>query len=278
MAFQAMVKQVRQGKPIPDLYVVPISIKYRYTQPMDKAIEDTLTRLEQALNERQEAAGRGQQAGKMVNRSGEDEETRSDGKAQQYYRLRAIAHRVLEQIEQEYGVIPDLETNWDDRIQHVKRHVLNGCEQQYGLTAGEDERDRERAYRILNAMQGCAEALAAGTVTHDFDWTIDFVRKSIFRLLNFDAIHDGYVAENPTPERFLDTLTRLEREVFNIDQPIPQGHRIAKLTAGQPINLKDHWREFQLNKSVTIARLTQQVQQAVQTQLNQDASFVHLDL
>ncbi|WP_199316961.1 hypothetical protein [Chroococcidiopsis sp [FACHB-1243]] len=35
------------------------------------------------------------------------------------------------------------------------------------------------------------------------------IEKSIKRLLNFDAIYDGYVAENLTPERFLDTLTRL---------------------------------------------------------------------
>ena len=38
------------------------------------------------------------------------------------------------------------------------------------------------------------------------------------RLINFISISDGYVAEEPSPERFLDVILRLEREVFDSDQ------------------------------------------------------------
>ena len=34
------------------------------------------------------------------------------------------------------------------------------------------------------------------------------------RLINFIAIYDGYVGENRSPERFLEVITRIEREVF----------------------------------------------------------------
>jgi 1-acyl-sn-glycerol-3-phosphate acyltransferase len=245
MAFQSMAKQVRQGNPLPDLYVVPISIKYLYTQRMDIVIDRTLSKLEQKL-----------QLSPSL-----------EGESQSYQRLRAISQQVLAQIEQDYDIPSDPTISWNDRIQTLKTHVLKTCEQQYGLTSTEEERDRERAYRILNAMQNQAEALESGEISQDLKWSVDFVRKSMLRLLNFDAIYDGYVAEHPTPERFLDTLTRLEREVFNIDQPPPKGHRIAKLTAGKPINLKDYWDKFQTNKSATVSLLTQQVQQAVQSNL-----------
>jgi 1-acyl-sn-glycerol-3-phosphate acyltransferase len=259
MAFQAMAKDVRQGHPIPDLYVVPISIKYRYTQPMDEVIDRTLTRLEQALADRQTATGKLPQE-KPAHKNG------IDG-ISAYERLRAIASHVLVQMEHEYSITPMPQVTWNDRIQTLKRHVLNQCEQHYGLKSAEDEHDRERAYKILSAMQMHAEALEAGEGAQDTVWTGTFIRKSMIRLLNFDAIYDGYVAEQPTPERFLDTLTRLEREVLGIDQPAPKGHRIAKLTAGTPINLKHHWESYQLNKSATVTLLTHQLQQTVQANL-----------
>jgi hypothetical protein len=74
--------------------------------------------------------------------------------------------------------------------------------------------------------------------------------------LNFDAIYDGYVAANPTLERFLDTLTRLEREIFNIDRPAPKGHRIAQVKAGSLLNLQDYFEPFQKAKSTTVSIVT----------------------
>jgi 1-acyl-sn-glycerol-3-phosphate acyltransferase len=50
IALQAMNKQVRQGESIPDLYVVPVSIKYRYVGDMNPVIHNTLVRLETALH------------------------------------------------------------------------------------------------------------------------------------------------------------------------------------------------------------------------------------
>ena len=94
------------------------------------------------------------------------------------------------------------------------------------------------------------------------------MRTSLIRLLNFDAIYDGYVAAAPTPERFLDTLTRLEREVFNIERPRPKGHRQAVVQVGDPVNLKEHFSSYKQDKEETIKALTLQMQQAVQDNLD----------
>jgi 1-acyl-sn-glycerol-3-phosphate acyltransferase len=262
MAFQSLAKQARQGNSIPNLYVVPISIKYRYTQNMTRVIDRTLSNLEQALGISEDDL-----ALEPFIPNPQTHPFADLKNTQNYSRLRAIAHQVLSRIEQEYEFVSKPETAWNERIQTLKTHVLKRCEQQYSLTTGIEERDRERAYKILNAMQSQAEALESGDIANDLSWNVGLVRKSMLRLLNFDAIYDGYVAADPTPERFLDTLTRLEREVFNIDQPPPKGHRIAKLVAGKPINLKDHWQRFQLNKAATVTMLTQQLQQTVQDNL-----------
>jgi 1-acyl-sn-glycerol-3-phosphate acyltransferase len=243
LAFQAMNRLVKQGEPVPDLFVLPVSIKYRYAQPMSAVVNQTLSRLEKALG--------------------------IPRQAKEYDRLRAIAEKVLTQVEQEYGACkPDGDRSWNDRIATLKACVLQTCEQQLALQSAPNEPDRERVYRILNAVQERAEQEESGEADGTSSWDEAFIRKSMFRILNFDAIYDGYVAADPTPERFLDTLTRLEREVFDIDRPAPKGHRIAQVRIGTPLNLKDYFEAFQKAKSTTVTMATQAVQQTVQENLN----------
>lgn len=244
LAFQAMNRSVKQGNPIPDLYVVPISIKYHYTQDMSAVIERTLSRLEQVL-----------QITSTTN---------------QYERLRTIGERILTQIEQEYGIANHITEpkSWDQRIARLKAHVLASCEQQLGLTSVPGELDRERVYKIQYALQEKAEALDTTSTDATILQELEAMRWSMIRILNFDALHDGYVAADPTPERFLDTLIRLEREVFKIDQPPPKGHRRASLRTGEPVNLKDYFAVYQKNRTETITTLVNQFQQTVQSNLD----------
>lgn len=243
LAFQAMNRLVKQGHAIPDLVAVPISIKYRYSQPMSTVLNQTLSRLETTLG-----------IPKQI---------------KDYERLRAIAEKVLTQVEQEYGICgSDRDQPWNDRIAALKACILQTCEHQLALQSASDEPDRERVYRILNAIQVRAEQEESGEAEGTSGWDEAFIRKSMFRILNFDAIYDGYVAANPTPERFLDTLTRLEREVFAIDRPPPKGHRIAQVKLGNALNLQDYFKSFQKSKSTTVAMITQQLQQTVQDNLS----------
>jgi hypothetical protein len=247
IAFQALNRFAKRGEELPDFWVVPVSIKYHYTRDMMAAIQKSLHQLEQALG---------------IHAEGGD-----------YERLRAIAERVLANLEQEYGVSdPALSQQpWNERIARLKAEVLQKCEQQLALTSYPGEPDRERVYRIQNAVESPDELLEQDSATQTAQtekWSVDFVQKAMFRLLNFDAIYDGYVSANPTQERFLDTLTRLERDVFNINQPPPKGHRIARLKVGEPVNLKDAFDAYQKNRSQTINQFVMGIQQTVQENLN----------
>jgi 1-acyl-sn-glycerol-3-phosphate acyltransferase len=208
LAFKAIDKQVKQGEPLPDLYVVPVSIKYKYTQDMSKAIAQTLEGLEQALNLIPEA------------------------NCSPYQRLRLIAEQVIVKIEQDYGLSTSQtdQKSWEERIGRLRIKILENCEQQLGITTNPNEMLRERTYKLENVLKTKAEELESdetnsesNLLTTEPALNLDLIDKSVKRLLNFDAIYDGYVAENPTPERFLDTLIRLEREVFDIDKPKPKG-------------------------------------------------------
>jgi 1-acyl-sn-glycerol-3-phosphate acyltransferase len=239
LALQAMNRLVRQGEPIPDLYAVPVSLKYRYTGDMTVVIQETLSRLEKALK-------------------------LHSSEATLYERLEKVADQVLFILARGYGLDADkmLQLSRNDRIHQIKEHVLKTCEEKLDITPAPNELLRERVYKIQNTLESRADAFAA-----DF-WTYDAIYKATARLLNFDAIYDGYVASNPTSERFLDTLTRLERAVFDIDQPPPKGFRKVVIRVGDPVNLKDYFEQYQRDRSGTVEQLVQQLRQAVQQNLD----------
>lgn len=242
MAFQALAKQGKQGV-TPDFYVVPISLKYRYTGRVTPLIEQTLQRLERALQ--------------------------VPGSGGFYDRLRVVAAVVMHRFEQDYGLVVPAEWDWNQRITALKAQVLTQCEQRLNLKPAPGEPNRERVYRIQHALESrytLVEGVNSIGTNGTDDWEV--MRKAIARVLNFDAIYDGYVAEKPTPERFLDTLIRLEREVFNIDQPPSKGHRQAFLRVGQPINLNDFLADYKRDRSTTVQLVTQTLQQTVQKNLD----------
>jgi hypothetical protein len=238
VAFQSMNRLVRQGEAVPDLYVVPLSLKYHYTGDMAPVLHTTLTRLERTL---------------QLPSTGTN-----------YERLRAIANRVLADLERDYDLYSEVTAQlpWNDRIAALRNHVLQSCEQTLGITPSPNDLARERVYRIQYTLESQAESF-----TGDAFWTYNRIHIAAARLLNFDAIYDGYVADHPTPERFLDTLTRLERAVFRIDQPLPKGHRRVRIRVGDPVNLKDYFPQYQGDRSATVNRLTEELRQQVQTNL-----------
>jgi hypothetical protein len=64
-------------------------------------------------------------------------------------------------------------------------------------------------------------------------------------------------------------LIRLEREVFNIDQPKPKGDRFAYVKLGDPINLADYLADYKRDRTATVDHLTATMQSIVQANLDQ---------
>ncbi len=238
LTFKAMNQLAKKEAEISDLYLVPISIKYRYIKQMNAVIEQSLSQLEAALNLK----------------------TNND---EFYPRLRNIAEKVLDNIEQEYGTESENKDDWNQRIEHLRDLILHECEQKLDLPPKAHIPLRERVYKIQSIINTGDRKLP-----QQQEQTYEALYRSAVRLLNFDAIYDGYVAQKPTPERFIDTLTVLEREVFQIDHPPIKGKRKAFISIGDPINLKDYFSAYQKEKTATVENLAVSIQKIVQNNID----------
>jgi 1-acyl-sn-glycerol-3-phosphate acyltransferase len=250
LAFKALEKLAKQEAIVPDFYLVPVSLKYRYPNATEMQIDQALKRLEVAL-------------------------AIKSGNSDHYARLRAIAENVLTSLEAEYHLVPIEESDWNQRLEGLRKQMLSYCEAKLAIASedqiGESQRigfaNRERVYKVQSILRNLKDT--------DKNPAIDYqhLYLTTVRLLNFDAIYDGYVAEKPTVERYFATIDRLEREVFKIDQPKFKGRREITAKIGTPINLKDYWQEASSDQALPpraqiIANLTNMIQQEVLKNLN----------
>lgn len=225
------------------LYIVPIGIKYRYPQDMWNAIDAALTDLEETILPPAERTP-----------------------VERYERLRRIGVTVFKTLAAEYQYKLDDSLPFDAHIQKLKEQILFHAEQIMGVHPDGDLLTRVRALKNLVDAE----------VYKDIDQMTEYERKiheellqkfqrfysDLNRLVNFIAISDGYVAEVPSAERFLDVITRLEREVFGSAKK--QGPRVASIRVGDPINLRDCYDTYKNEKRGTVEQITLELETAVQ--------------
>lgn len=245
-----LAKKAKSPEQIPDLYLVPLTLKYRYRQPMRRMIETALDRLETQL-----------QIPPLSN------------SVDIYQRLRQVAHRVILRIETEANLPHESSLDWNQRIDQLRHIFIKKCEDALDIEPNLNLPVRERVYKVQALLEAEQEAEAAVGADSRPTSRTEAEQANIYwdtvRLLNFDAIYDGYVAESPTPERFLDTLMRLEREVFHLEHAQPKAPRKAYFYIGDPINLKDYLADYQRDRSGTTDRLAEQLHQTMQSNLDQ---------
>jgi hypothetical protein len=62
----------------------------------------------------------------------------------------------------------------------------------------------------------------------------------------FLTYDESYLKESQTPERYIDVIRRLEREVFGDAKLVYP--RVAQVKVGNIVNLKAHFAEYETNK------------------------------
>ena len=226
------------------LYMVPIGIKYQYSRDMWNDIDAALTELERNILPPADRTP-----------------------VERYERLRRIGIAVFKTLAVEYKYKVDETVPLDVHIQKMKEQILSHAEQIMGIHSEADVLTRVRALKNLVDAE----------VYKDIEQMTEYERKiheellqkfqrfypDLERLINFIAISDGYVAEERSPERFLEVIVRLEREVFGASKM--RGPRVASVRVGEPKNLRECYDTYKAQKRETVEQITLELETAVQT-------------
>ncbi len=224
------------------IYVLPVAIKYKLLDNMSGQISASMLVLERAL-------GLDAYAGDS------------------YSRLRRIGDAVISSAENAYDLPRGSIENLEPRMQAVKEAMLARVAEAVGLS-----RDELKG-KIPDQMRTLMNMVTAVTRDDDLHETFYEIRlrmeeqrlrpmlQDLRRLANWLAVRDGYVAEKPTQERFVETLRRLEIEVLGVSRI--GGSKECCVKLGTPVDLSARFDTYQISKKETVANVTSEVEAQV---------------
>ena len=270
-----------------DVFIIPLGIQYRFhTAPWQK-LEQLLTQLEtdSGVEHPESMTMKGLNDGVPLT---------ADQETMLYRRLHFLGEHLLELMEEFYKTYYQqplaLPTNnqenkadWGEkhalapRLQALLNAALTVAEQSFGMKAKGSLTDRcrrleqaswDRIYRDdlqdLESLPAVKRGLA-DLVAEDANlriWHMHLVE-------NFVSVTGKYVADNPTVERFADTLLLLWKTIAQIkgeSKSLPKlGRKYAVLTAGTPISVNDRWSDYKENRRKAVATLTDTLQQSMES-------------
>lgn len=227
------------------LYLVPVGIKYVYRNDMWDQIEEALANLERSVLP-----------------------DPADRPTDLYDRVKNVGGNLLTILAREYHLRTDEEATLNDRILQMREHILSQMESFLELSPQSDRnplrrvraiqnRIDEEIYRDVEEMTEYERGVHAQRVDKFRQFYTD-----VRRIVNSIAIYEGYIGEDPSQERFLEVITRLEVEVYgrsNVKGPLD-----AFLRIGTPKNLLDSYETYKKQKRQTTQQITLELETDVQ--------------
>lgn len=246
MGFWALEDLQKAGK-TPSLPLVPIALKYVCSAPHAPVIERALGELEHTLK------------------------LPPTPKATWYERLQRLGERVVASIEAAERLKPAEGATLTDRIEAVRRATLTRIARAIDVEVDLTGPRSDQIFRVFNELKSWVGALSADH--NDYEERL-YHRKlevaaplfaDLFRLYEVIAVTGDYVAAEPTAERFLEVLGRLQREVYGkVRHDCP---REAHVRVVPPIRLEEKLEEYRKSKRQVVAGVTQTLAESIQAEL-----------
>nr|CAA9279039.1 hypothetical protein AVDCRST_MAG63-3413 [uncultured Armatimonadetes bacterium] len=270
LAFWALEDLRKGGDSGSPLYILPVAIKYVFTRDMSRAILASLTRLENFTG------------------------VPPHGDTPPYVRLRHIGRAMLHSLETEYRLSgrdegrgmrdegkkspdpphpsslaphPSEEEDLTPRLDAIKEAILQRVASAAGVALPKGETLPERMRALIHVIETVTREEPHDKTPYDTELRRQQSERALpllndlRRLANWIAVYDGYVRADPTPERMVDTLQRLERECFG--KTYVRGPRRCRVRIGEALDLGTCWGAYQNGKRAEVAKVTRAVEASV---------------
>ena len=208
----------RQFEPDWNAYIIPLAIKYRYSQEMEKILEHRVHELEVKLS-----------------------------RDMQGYSLRKRLSMVLAEVLQQEELKHDLQIEGDKyselstRVTQVRREILAQMELKYKGIAAAQSRTIDRAWQISAHVR----ELMASSKDPERKAVLEKDLSNLKEVAQMESWQPHYWEGDPSIDRLAEALLKMEREILHIKRPRQLAHRDVYLRVGKPIKLADYIEQFQ---------------------------------
>ncbi len=245
LALEAAEELRTEGRPRP-IFIVPVAIKYRYTEDITAALESLTARIESHV-------------------------LGQSGVGPLYPRIIAIGTELLAQKERTYGVTVVPGEGLFERIRRLRRTLLEQLERKH-LGQVQEGFDFDRARKLMIRIQGSLLAAVgsggyygppAAPPEDPLAADLEAARlcaKSV-------AFQEDYLLHDPTPERMAETLIKLEREVLGMETRA-FGRRRAVIRIAPPLDVHEYLPQYRAFPDDTIEAVVIRLHETLQAALD----------
>jgi 1-acyl-sn-glycerol-3-phosphate acyltransferase len=234
------VVEARVTSPGWTAFLIPMTLKYRYREPIGPVLEHRVRRMERTLSLRK--------SGLSLQR-----------------RLAQILTDVLHRQELAHHLMPDPDrlSELSERVRVVREAVLSQIEGRYeDPTVKPDARPMDRAWRLSSYLRGLlnrGERISASIREE--------IRKDLAALKGVGQMagwQPEYVDLDPSQERLAETVLKLEREVYKTGRPRQLARRYVFVRVGKPIDLGPLLPDYLRDSRAACHRVTEQIRERIQ--------------
>jgi 1-acyl-sn-glycerol-3-phosphate acyltransferase len=207
------VVETRRVQPDWTGYLVPMTIKYRYRQPIRPVLERRTRLMEQRLFRRTPADSLRRRLALIV--------------AELLHRQEMIHHLVPD---------PDRRAELTERVQKARRAVLEQIEEDYiDATASSQAQTMDRTWRLSSCLRNVLRQGRRYSDKRRADFRADLA--ALEHVAQMGSWQPKYVDVVASQERLAEMVLKLEREVYGIKRPRQLANRDVFLKFGDPIDL-----------------------------------------
>ncbi|MFZ5801599.1 MAG: lysophospholipid acyltransferase family protein [Candidatus Omnitrophota bacterium] len=240
--------EMRQTDPQWQVYILPVSLKYRYRDPVAHELDKRIQKMERTLFQKISHATFQERLlrlwAKRLRR--EDLLQKKDATSASFDALKEAIHQtrrsILARIESKYpaeGLSPPKQLK--DRAQKLIFHLRERLSQKKFFS-------KETAKLLREDLE------------------------ELKRVVHMEGWQPRYVDLHPSDERLAESVMKLERELYGTKRPKPLANRMVAVRIGEPILLGDFASAYAQDARRTAQELTDLLRQKIQEQVQPSAS------
>jgi len=243
IGMQAIIEQ-RRTNPNWTAYILPVSIKYSYAEPITAILQKRVTRMERTLHQ--------------------DLSTHALHK-----RLRLIQAKLLAREESAYHISPDTNrlAKLTVRIEHARRTILEQVEEKNTDSFNKQAATIDQAWQVSAHLRERLEAKLSPAEEKELKAELAALTE-VAQLVSWQP---QYVETKPTEDRMAEMVLKLERELYRIKRPKQLAKRNVYLRLAEPIDLGQYLDEYIQDPHPVRHKVAGQLRDTIQALINKDS-------
>jgi hypothetical protein len=244
------LEDLKKKDPNADIVVVPAFVKYVMLGSPSYLlfhIRESISRIESALN-------------------------LDPGNRNLLRRFLMVGRYLLERTEEEYGIEPDTDQDYDFRVGRIRHETLNRAAKILNLEIGQESNAIDKIRELFTALDSIEAGFPRKGCEHVTKEFYQMARAEVEKAYTFLVTKPDHLVSWPTAERFIEWLYRYEIVVFG---KTSFRSREAHVYFPEFFKLGDYYEDYKKDKRKTVSNLTERLKKDLTVLMKQAVKTTH---